>query len=137
MKFNANAVVRGNPHFTLRAKPGPFKVEADAHGSLKVACGPIDARLSRVPVAMRIPFLKRPHRVQVASVGPCRVHVRPVELEIHAVALHVGGVFAKDGMDCELAGNAVCDLQLDLSGSIPGRITKAAIEMAADADSGE
>jgi hypothetical protein len=60
-----------------------------------------------------------------------------VELEIHAVALHVGGVFAKDGMDCELAGNAVCDLQLDLSGSIPGRITKAAIEMAADADSGE
>ncbi len=137
MKFNTQAVIRGNPQFTLRAKPGPFKVEADAQGSLKIACGSIDARLGRVPIAIRIPFLKRPRSVQVASVGPCDLRIQPMEVNIHALAVHVAGVLAKDGMACEVTGNIACDLEVDLSGSVPGRITKAAIEMAAEPESGE
>ena len=111
MKFSTHTVVRGNPQFTLRAKPGPFKCEVDAAGSVKVACGPIDARVSRVPIALRIPFLKRRHGVQIASVGPCGIRIQPMEVEIHALALHVAGVLAKDGMACEVTGNVACDLE--------------------------
>jgi hypothetical protein len=137
VKFNTHAIVRGDPQFTLRAKPGPFKVEADAEGRLKIACGRIDARLSRVPISMRIPFLKRSHSVQIASVGPCTLRIQPIEVGIDALAVHVAGVLAKDGMDCEVSGKVACNMDVDLSGSIPGRITKAAIEMAADHDSAE
>ena len=137
MKFSTHAVVRGNPQFTLRAKPGPFKVEADAAGTLKIACGQIDARVSRVPIEMRIPFLRRSRRVQIASVGPARVRLQPMEVEVRALEVHVAGVLAKDGMACEVNGNVACDLELDLSGVIPGRITKAAVELAAEPESDE
>ena len=137
MKFTTHAIVRGNPQFTLRAKPGPFKVEADAEGTLKIACGQIDARVSRVPIEMRIPFLRRTHQVQIASVGPASLRVQPLEVEVRALAVHVAGVIAKDGMACEVNGNVACDLEVDLSGYIPGRITKAAVELAAEPESGE
>ena len=132
MKFSTHANIKGNPKFTLSAKPGPFKVEADASASLKIASGQIDARLSRVPVAVRIPFLQRPRSVQIGSVGPFTLRIRPVEIDINPIAVHVGGVIAKDGMACEVRGNVECDMELDLTGSIPGRITKAAVELAAD-----
>ena len=137
MKFSTHAAIKGNPKFTLSAKPGPFKVEADAQASLKIACGQIDARLSRVPIAMRIPFLQRPRSVQIGSVGPFTLRVRPLEVDINPIAVRVAGVIAKDGMACEVRGNVECDLDVDLTGSIPGRITKAAVELAADSDGEE
>ena len=132
MKFSTHAAIRGNPEFTLRAKPGPFKVEADAQGSFKVSSGRIDAGISRVPIAVRIPFLRRSTSVQVASVGPCRVRIEPIAVEFHTHGVHVSGVLAKDGMDCEVNGKMTCDMDIDLSGWIPGRITKAAVEMASE-----
>jgi len=137
VKFSTHAVIKGNPRFTLSAKPGPFKAEADAQGALKIACGRIDARVSRVPISMRIPFLHRRSSVQIGSVGPCRLSIHPMEVEINALALHVGAVLAKDGMPCEVRGDVACDLEMDLTGSIPGRITKAAVELAAEPDSDE
>jgi hypothetical protein len=137
VKFNTHAVITGNPKFTLSAKPGPFKVEADAQGALKIACGQIEARVSRVPIAMRIPFLQRRQRVEVGSVGPCTLRIKPLELEINAPSVHVGGVLAKDGMPCEVTGSLACDMEMDLSGTIPGRVTKAAFELAAEPDADE
>jgi hypothetical protein len=137
VKFSTHAVVKGNPTFTLSARPGPFKAEADAQGSLKIGCGRIDARVSRVPISMRSPFLQRRTSVQIGSVGPCSVRIQPMEVEISALALHVGAVLAKDGMPCEVRGDLACDLEVDLTGSIPGRITKAAVELAAEPDSDE
>jgi hypothetical protein len=137
VKFSTHAVVTGNPKFTLSARPGPFKVEADAQGSLKIATGQIEARVSRVPISMRIPFLRRRPPVQVGSVGPCTVEIKPVSLEIQAASVHVDAVIAKDGMPCEVTGTVDCNMEMDLSGTIPGRITKAAIEMAADPGSDE
>jgi hypothetical protein len=137
VKFSTHALIKGNPTFTLSAKPGPLKVEADAQGSLKIACGQIDARVSRVPISMRIPFLHRPRRVQIGSVGPCTIRIKPMEVEIHALSVHVGGVLAKDGMPCEVKGAVACDMEMDLSGTIPGRVTKAAFELAAEPDADE
>jgi hypothetical protein len=137
VKFSTHAVIKGNPQFTLSAKPGPFKVEADAQASLKIATGEIDARLSRVPIAMRIPFLARPRSIQIGSVGPLRLRIRPIEVDINPVAVRVAGVIAKDGMACEVRGNVACDMEMDLTGSIPGRITKAAVELAAEPDAEE
>ena len=132
MKFSTRAVIRRNPEFILRAKPGPFNVNVNAEGSLKISCGRINAHVSRVPVEVRIPFLKRATSVQVASVGPCSVHIDPMACEINALAVQVAGVLAKDGMDCEVTGKVACNMEVDVTGSIPGRITKAAIEMAAE-----
>lgn len=135
MKFNTEAKVRGTPEFTLTARPGPFKVEADAEGSLKITTSRIDARIERVPITMQIPFLGRRGAVQVGAVGPFGVAVQPIELEIRAFGVRCSAVLAKDGMDCRVDGKIACNLDLDLSGTIPGRVTKAAIELAADSES--
>jgi hypothetical protein len=86
---------------------------------------------------MRIPFLRRRRSVQIGSVGPCAIRVQPMTLNIDALAVHVGAVLAKDGMPCEVSGTVACDMEVDLSGTVPGRITKAAVELAAEPDSDE
>lgn len=132
MKFKTQTVIIGNPQFTLRAKPGPLNVEARAEGGVTVACHGLDARVGRVPVTMRIPFLKHVRSVQISAVGPFVVRIRPMEMEFRLHDVQVAAVLAKDGMDCEVTGNVACDLHVDLSGEIPGRLAKASIEMAAE-----
>jgi hypothetical protein len=135
VKFNTQAVIRGNPEFTLTAKPGPFRVEAEGEGSLKVTTSRIEARVGRVPITMQIPFLGRNGAVQVGAVGPFGISVKPIEAEIRAFGVKCSAVLAKDGMDCRVDGKMACNFDIDLSGTIPGRVTKAAFELAADSDS--
>jgi hypothetical protein len=137
VKFSTQAAIRGVPEFSLSAKPGPFTIEADAEGSLTVSTSRIDARVERVPITMQIPFLGRRGAIQIGAVGPFGVSIQPVELEIRAFGVKCSAVLAKDGMDCRVDGKLTCNLDVDLSGTIPGRVTKAAIELSADSDSDE
>lgn len=132
MKFSTETVIRGNPKFTLRAKPGPFTIEAGAQGAVTIACHGLDARVGRVPIVMRIPFLKRTRSIQISAVGPFAFHIQPMEMEFRLHGVQLAAVLAKDGMDCEVTGNVDCDMTVHLSGVIPGRLAKASIEMAAE-----
>lgn len=136
MKFRTHGTVQGHPEFTLAMKSHPVDFDAGAEGSLKVATGPIDARIDAVTVTLVIPFLHRRSARVVGSIGPFGVHVEPFDVQVRDLGIHVAGVLGKEGMQCHVDGQMACHMELDLHGDVPGRITKAAIELTPD-DGGE
>ena len=135
MRFKTHAVIQGTPQFTIRAKHGPFAFEAGAEGTLKIATGAIAGRIDEIPITLAIPFLRRRGGVRtVASIGAFGVQIQPLDVEIRAFGVRCSGVLAKDGTSCGVDGQMACKMDVDLTGTVPGRVTKASIEMAGDDD---
>jgi len=130
MRFKSNAVMQGSPELTLRARTGPVDFQVAADGSVKLAVGPLTARVDEVPVTLTIPFLRRGGGVRtIATVGPFSVRLNAVDVELRPVDARVSGVVGKDGLDGNLEGKIGCRTELDVEGTIPGKVAKASFEM--------
>lgn len=130
MRFKWHAVMQGTPEFKLRVKSAPIAFDVGAEGALKLVIGPITVRVDEVPVTMTIPFLRRGGGLRtIASIGPFVVHVKPVDAEVRPVEARVSGILGKDGMECDLDGKVGCRTELDVAGTVPGKVAKASIEM--------
>jgi hypothetical protein len=130
VKFKSHAVMQGSPELKLRARTGPVDFQVGAEGSVKLALGPFTARVDEVPVTLTIPFLRRGGGVRtIGSVGPFSVRVTAVDAEVRPVDVRVAGVVGKDGLDGNLEGKVGCRTELDVEGTIPGKVAKASFEM--------
>lgn len=131
MTLETHVVMEGSPEFKLQAKLKPTAFEAGGEGSLKVVTGPITARVEEIPISLTIPFLRRGGGVvMVASIGVFGVRLDPIEAKLQAFGVRFDGVLGKDGMEGSLEGTVACRMELDLAGTLPGRVAEAAIEKA-------
>lgn len=134
MKFKSHSVIQGNPQLKLRAKSEPIGFKAGAEGSLKLTVGQIDARVDEIPVNVTIPFLRGGGVRKVASLGAFGVHIDPFPVAVEAFGVRFDGVLGTEGMDCTLDGSMACKMELDMAGSLPGTVAKAAFELADEED---
>lgn len=131
VRFKSHAVVQGNPEFSARATSKPIGFEVGGEGSFKLAIGRMEAEIGEIPIKVTIPFLRRARGVRmVASIGSFGVCLKPFDVEVRGFGVHFGGVLGKEGLEGAVEGKIACMMHLDLAGSVPGRLTKAAIEIA-------
>jgi hypothetical protein len=129
MIFKTHVAVAAHPDLDLRIRTAPLSFEIGGDASFMLATGEIDARFDEIPIAVTIPFLRRRHgRVIAGSIGPFGVHLKPIEAEIRAVGVRVNGVVGKDGTEMDLHGTGACKADIEVSGQLPGRLLKAAVE---------
>lgn len=131
MTLNAKVEVHAHPDLKLGVTSGPVDFEIRCDGELKLGLGPIRARVDRIPVFVRIPFLKRnPAGIAAAAVGPFNVHIDAFTADIRAVEVSARGQFGKNGLNCDLEGKGACKFDIDVSAEVPVKAFNAAIKSA-------
>lgn len=137
MAISAHVTMAGNPEFELRVRSGPLAFEVEGDGTIDARTSEIRAGIEEIPVSVRIPFLRRHHgRVVVASIGPFGIKLEPFEAQLRAVGARIAGVAGPEGIDCGIEGKVGCRMEIDITGKLPGKVVKAAIEGAFE-DRGE
>jgi hypothetical protein len=130
MKLNSHIAMAANPDLMFHTHVKPLSVEVNGEASLEIATGTIHAALAEIPASFAIPFMP-PHRrrVMVASIGPFDVRIHPAQASICAFGVRIGGVLGTgDGATTNTHVQGKCRLEIDLTGEMPGRILKAAVE---------
>jgi hypothetical protein len=134
VKFTSHATVQGNPKFEVVAKAEPVGLRAGCEGSVRVRVGEVRGEVGQIPIMLAVPFLGGT-RV-LGTVGPFGVRLDPFELSIEECELRFDAVIGPEGLTGGLEGQIGCRMQIDVDGTLPGRVSKAAIEFA-DADAEE
>lgn len=127
MKFAARLALTGAPEFRLRTEMAPLTFTLNGEGALDISTGKIEAEIEAIPIAIRVPFQPPSHRVAAGSIGPFRIRIKPASAVIRTAGVAIHGRLASEG-GCSLQGNAHGKIDVDLSGEVPGRLLKAAVE---------
>lgn len=131
MKIAAHMTLVGAPEFRLRTEMAPLNFALTGEGALEIATGKIEAEIEAIPVVIRVPFLPPSKRAAAGLIGPFRIHIKPANAVIRTAGVGVEGRVASEG-GCALEGSARGQVEVDLTGEIPGRLLKAAVEGAFD-----
>ena len=132
MNYSARATVAGKPKFEMRAHAEPIAFKCGVEGAVRARIGPIEARVGRVPIVLAIPFLGGLQ--PVGAVGPFEFCTGPIDLAIESLELRADGVIGTEGLTCGLEGGVDCCWEIDLHGTLPGRVTRASLEFADGAE---
>lgn len=132
MRFSAHLTAAGQPEFRLRTEMGPLSFVARGQGTLQINTGRIELAIDAVPITIRVPFLPPSRRATAGSIGPFRVHIKPAEASVRATEVGVEGRIGTEEGGCAVEGTARGQVEVDLTGEIPGRLVKAAVEGAFD-----
>ena len=126
MKYTTHATVKGAPKFEARAHAEPIAFRCGCAGALRARVGPIQARIGAVPIRLAVPFLGRLQTV--GAVGPFAVRVDDVDVALEELELRCEGLLGAEGLDVGLEGGVGCEMQIDLEGTLPGRVRRAQLE---------
>lgn len=130
MRFKSHAVVQGRPELKLRAEAGPLAFNAAAEGSLRASLGPVDARVGEIPLLLAIPFLRSGRGLRkVGAIGAFGIHLEPFQVAAEGFGVRFDGVLGSEGMACDLHGTIACKLEMDVVGTLPGKVAKASLEL--------
>lgn len=131
MAFSTHLEISGNPELKVNVKAAPLDFQLGGEASLAFSSGPISGHVEQISIQVRVPFLKHNHGyVVAASIGPFGVNLHEINATVRAFGVHVGGVLGKEGIDCDLAGDVRCCMQVDVNGRLPGKVVEAAIKAA-------
>ena len=126
MKYTSHATIAGSPKFDVRAQADPIGIACGAEGSAAARIGPIRARVGQVPIALAVPFLGGLQRV--GAVGPFDLGLEPLDFALERFELRCEGTLGSDGLTVGLEGGIACKLQVDVEGTLPGRVRRASLE---------
>jgi hypothetical protein len=135
MTLKSKVELHGHPDLKLRAKTDPIELDLRCEGAFKLATGPIRARIERIPVTVRIPFLARAHgNVQAMTIGPFNVEIEPFEAKLKVVECWAKAKIGKDGLQVDLAGIGACKLDVELTAEVPTKALGAALKGALESN---
>jgi hypothetical protein len=126
VKYTAHANIKGAPTFAVRAQSDPIGIRCGVEGSVRARVGPVKARVGRVPIALAVPFLGGLQTV--GAVGPFDFETDPIDVEIENFELRCDGVLGSEGLTCGLEGGVDCEWNVDVNGTLPGKVAKASLE---------
>jgi hypothetical protein len=105
--------------------------KANAEGSGTVSLGPIDVAVGEIPVLLTIPFLHSGGGVRkLGAIGAFGVRIKRFQVTAEGFGVRFDGVLGSEGMTCDLHGTMACKLEMDLTGTLPGKVAKASLELA-------
>jgi hypothetical protein len=132
MKFKAHGVMRSNPGVALANEISPIAFSTQIQGTLGAQVGAISVGIGKIPVRVRIPFLKdRPPQV-IGSVGGVGIKVDPFTLSIKELRLHCDGLLGSKGITVTTEGKVDCRTEMDLEGILSGSLGMGSISLGAE-----
>jgi hypothetical protein len=135
MTLKSKVEFHGHPDLKLRAKTDPIELDLRCEGALKLSTGPIRARIEKIPVTVRIPFLARHHgNVQAMTVGPFDVQIDPLDAKLKIVECWARAKIGKDGLQVELAGVGACKFDVEMKAEMPSKTLGAVLKNALESD---
>jgi hypothetical protein len=128
--MNLKGTIGVAAHPDLRLRMRMERAEFTLHGAATITVGTerIHLDISEIPLRLAIPFHKH-RRVVAGSLGPFHVAVRPTEATLRiAEARATGHLGGPEGLSSELHCQGNCKAEIELHGSVPGKVLKAAFE---------
>ena len=132
MKTQAHGTIAGSPKFEVRATSEPIGIRCGAEGALRAKVGPVRARVSGVPIRLAIPFLGGLQRV--GEIGPFDLELEPIDLALEELELRCEGLVGPEGLSVGLDGGISCRMEIDVDGTLPGRVARAHLEFEEEAE---
>ena len=115
------------------ASPGrPDRHRLWSRGLAAARIGPIRHAVGQVPIALAVPVPRRASRV--GEIGPFDLGLEPLDLALEALELRCEGLVGPEGLSVGLDGGIACKLQIDVEGTLPGRVRRAPLEFDEDAE---
>jgi hypothetical protein len=131
MTINSKIELHAHPDIKLGVTSEPVDFEISCDGEFKLSVGPIKAHVDRVPVFVRIPFLKRHSGgIIAAAVGPFNVHIHDFAMDVRAAQASARGKLGKDRLHGDLEAKGACKLDIDISAEVPAKALNAALKSA-------
>ena len=123
MNFKLNGKMRSNPAFNAKIKMDPLHFETSANASCECEVGRISAHIGEVGIRFAIPFM-RPRRKlpMVASVGGFHIRLRPFQVRLKGIGLHVAGVMGTHGSAGEVDAKVACETEVQAEGKVPIKV---------------
>jgi hypothetical protein len=129
MKFGSRVTLHAHPDLNLRIDAAPLAFECCGGASFSLSTGPVEVSLKELPISLTIPFLRhRRRRVVVASVGPARFQLNPIDVKLDARDISIGGVVGKEGISSTLHGTGACKAEIGVTGKVPVKGPAEAVE---------
>jgi hypothetical protein len=135
MNFKAHGKMRSNPSFNAKIKMDPLQFETSANASCECEVGRISAHIGEVGIRFAIPFMKPRRKLPlVASVGGFHIGLRPFQLRLKGISLHVAGVLGTKGSAGEVDAKVACETEMEVEGKIPIKVGRINLDLCDAAD---
>jgi hypothetical protein len=123
MNFKAQGKMRGSPTFNAKVKMDPLQFETSASASCECDVGRLSAHVGEVGIRFAIPFMKPRRKLPlVASVGGFHIRLRPFQVKLKGIGLHVAGVLGTQGSAAEVEGKMACEAEMQVEGKFPVKV---------------
>jgi len=124
MSANTRITVAAHPDVNLQLKIKPVDFQIGGEASLSLATGDIRFRVEEIPIHIAIPFLRR--RVNLGSVGPFGVNVKPFEAKLQALGVNARLMFGKECAEANIHATGNCKAEIDVDGELAEEMIKTA-----------
>lgn len=123
MNFKAHGKMRSNPAFNAKVKMDPLQFETSASASCDCDVGRLSAYIGEVGIRFAIPFMKPRRKLpMVASVGGFHIRLRPFQVKLKGIGLHVAGVLGTKGSAGEVDAKVACETDMQVEGKVPIKV---------------
>jgi hypothetical protein len=135
MTLKSKIELHGHPDLKVRARTDPIELDLRCEGAFRLSTGPIRARIEKIPVTVRIPFLARAHgNVQAMTVGPFDVQIDPFDAKLKLIECWARAKIGKDALQVDLNGLGNCKFDVELTAELPKKAIGAALKSALESD---
>ena len=135
MNFKAFGKMRSNPTFNAKVKMDPLHFETSANASCEGEVGRISAHVGEIGIRFAIPFMKPRRKLPlVASVGGFHIRLRPFQMRLKGISLHVAGVLGTKGSSGEVDAKVGCETEMEVEGKFPIKVGRINVDLCDAAD---
>lgn len=131
MKFSLRGLMKSSPSFTLTNHVDPLSASVSAKASGTAQISKMSVTVSKIPVHLRIPFLKRTHRaLLIGSVGGATLSIDPFSISVKEVSLSATGLLGdKNGITMTNDVSVKCQTSMDAQGAVAGKVGLGSIDL--------
>jgi hypothetical protein len=130
MNFKAQGKMRSNPAFNAKIKMDPLQFETSASGSCECDVGRLSAHVGEIGIRFAIPFMKPRRKLPlVASVGGFHMRLRPFQVKLRGIGLHVAGVLGTQGSAAEVDAKVACETDMHVEGKFPVKVGRINLDL--------
>lgn len=131
MKFSLRGLMKSTPSFALTNHIDQLSASVNAKASGAAHISKMSVTVSKIPVHLRIPFLKRTHRaLLIGSVGGATLSIDPFSISVKEVSLNATGLLGdKDGITMTNDVSVKCQTSMDAQGAVAGKAGLGSIDL--------
>jgi hypothetical protein len=120
MTENTRITIASHPDVNLQLRIKPLDFQIGGEASLGLTTGSIHFKVEEIPVHIAVPFLRR--RVNLGSVGPFGVQVKPFEAKLDALGVSARVTFGKEWAEAGVHATGNCKAEIDVDSDLAKQI---------------